>query len=125
MRVASEATICKEVFTIFLEMHASEYSPLPDGTNAVLMCVPINRHSSRHCSVLLDYFVDMAMDEVSAKRFMFRCSRPIEEQCPCQDSIIVMMAQRSLGLAHLPLLRDKSSMTTRDILYEIYIGPRG
>jgi len=59
----------------------------------------------------------MAMIEIPTKRFMFRCSRPIEEQRPRQDPIIVMMAQRSSGFVQIPPLRDKSSMNARDILY--------
>ena len=119
MRVAIETTTCKELLDLFLQNHAAEYSPLLVATNVVLMCVKISDTvqgmpaadvgSLQECSVFLDYLVDMAMTEVPTKRFMFRCSRPIEERRPRQDPIIVMMAQRSSWFVHLPPLRDKSS----------------
>jgi hypothetical protein len=127
MRVALEAS-CKEMLFEFLAKHASDYSPLSESTNVVMMCVknydvihdmPASDVGSiQDCSMFLDFSVSMAMSEVPTKRFNFKCSRPIEARPPCQDHIIVvMMAQRNNGCLHLPSVRTRVVMTGKDVLY--------
>ncbi len=101
MRVALDAS-CKEVLFEFLATHASNYSPLAESSNVVMMCV--NNYDMIHgipasdvgsiqdCLVFLDFSVSLAMPEVPPKRFTFKCSRPIEARRPHQDPIVVMMA---------------------------------
>ena len=68
--------------------------------------------------VLFFYFpVSIAMSEVPTKRFTFKCFRPVEDQRPHRDPIVIMMARQATGYIHLPPPRDRSVMTARDILY--------
>ena len=127
MRVSTQ-TACKDVLATFLEQHAIDYHPLPDGTKVSLSCVKISDTvqgrpatdvgSLQDCSVFLDFPVEMAMSEVPTKRFTFRCTRPTEAQRPRHDPITIMMAQRSSGFVHLPPpFADKSIKNARDVLY--------
>jgi hypothetical protein len=113
MRAEVDTTTCKELLVEFLQRHTLECFPLPASTTVVLMCenmsdTVIARHvydfgSSKDCSIFVDYHVTMAMAEVPTKRFIYKCSRPIEaHQRPRQDLIVVMMAQRATGNIHLP-----------------------
>jgi hypothetical protein len=112
----------------FLKEHADAYNPLPDGTKVSLFCKKISDTvqgkpasdvgTIQECSVFLDFPVDIAMTKVPTKRFSFRCTRPIESQRPRQDSIVVMMTQRSTRFVHLPPpFANNSIKTARDILY--------
>jgi len=118
--VALEA-YCKEVLFDLFAKHASNYSPLPESTNVVMMCVKnynmihgmpaSDAGSIQYCSVLIDFPVSMAMSEVPTKRFTFKCSRPIEARPPRQDPIVVMMAQRNIGCLHLHPVRTRCVVT--------------
>jgi hypothetical protein len=94
-------------------MHAPNYSPLPNSTNAILTC-PILTYSLyartagdvisfRDVSAFLDLRVSMDVAEVPTKRFTFRCSRPTENRRPIRDPLIVsMMSRWAEGYIYLP-----------------------
>ena len=72
--------------------------------------------AAKDCSIFLDYHVTFAMSEVPTKRFTFKCFRPIKQQRPHINPIVIMMARRSFQCVHLHEPRARGIMTARDTL---------
>ena len=72
--------------------------------------------SLQDCSVFIDCPWPY-MREVPTKRFTFKCTRPVENRRPCQNPIGIMMAREVAGRSHLPIPRQRSTMTARDVVY--------
>ena len=127
MRVTLDVS-CKQMLHDFLESRASNYIPLLESTNVVMMCVKIRdtMHGKpasddgflQDCSVFWDFPVSMTMFELSAKRrFTFERSRHIEARPPRIDPMLVMMALRNIGSLRLPPVRTRVVMSGKDVLY--------
>ena len=127
MKVAADMA-CKDILSLFLQGHAVEYYPLPDPTIVILMCIKFSDTIQRKQasdvgslqdrSVFIDFFVSMAMREIPTIRFTFKCTRLVENCRPRQDPIVLMLARKAEGCSHLPIPRQRSTMTAiDDVLY--------
>jgi hypothetical protein len=95
-------TTCKEVLSDFLQLHASDYHPLPATTVVTMFCQKTSGSTIQDCSLFLDYPVTLAMSEVLTKRFTFKCCRPAEDRPIHQDQVMAMMSHRNSADLSVP-----------------------
>jgi len=81
-----------------MQIHASDYHPLPDTVVVTMLCLKISQNTTQdnplqNCTVFLEYPVTLAMSEAPTMRFTFKCRRLIEDRQPRQDTNVASMVQ--------------------------------